>query len=192
MWVPDDYALVGTPKNFTIESRPPLYRFFAGQRGSHHSTDCEQWIGSEAGGVFDFPTEGRRHVYSSLGDHHQLIVGCWHLPYYTWIVSGALVIIALVLRGTSCDNKMTILFLSAFAIAAYALSDQDIILHGLAVAAYGLVIGAALWLVHGLLQRKSIASNASPPAEPPPSEPPPPNAPPPVDLGPSEPAAAAV
>lgn len=178
VWVPDEYALVGTPKNFTLEHRPPLCKFFVGHRGGGGSNDLEQWIGSEAGGVFDFPTEGRRHVYSSLGDHRILEVGWWHLPFYTWIVSGALVIVALVLRKTSCDNKLTIVFLGAFAAAAYALAHQDVVLHGLAVASYGLIIGAALWLVEGLRQR-AVMKSAEPP--PPPVVPPP--APPPVDLG---------
>jgi hypothetical protein len=170
-WIPEDYALVGTPKNFTVESRPPVLRFLLGQRTAGEGTaDLDEWIKSDPGGVFDFPTEGRRHVYSSLGDHASLDVGWWHLPFYTWIVSGALVIVAIVLRNTSCDNKLTLLFLVAFAAAAYALSDQDLILHGLAVAAYGLVIGAALWLVHGLTQKKAAAVATTPPPPPPPSD----------------------
>ena len=50
-----------------------------------------------------------------------------------------------------------------FAAAAYALSDQDIVLHGLAVASYGLVIGAALFgrRLRPLEQLESAAASAS-------------------------------
>lgn len=167
VWVPEDYALVGSPKNFTLESRPPLCKFFLGHHGGGNSNDLEAWIGSETGGVFDFPTEGRRHVYSSLGEHEVFRTAWWHLPFYTWVVSGALVLIALVLRSTSCDNKLTLVFLAAFAAAAYALSDQDVVLHGLAVASYGLIIGAALWLIDGLRQRKTKPVVVAPPPPPP-------------------------
>lgn len=176
VWVPDEYALVGTPKNFTLESRPPLRTFFLGRRGvgtvQNTGQNLEQWIGAEAGGIFDFPTEGRRHVYSSLGGHPLVKLHWWHLPFFTWIMSGALVIAALVLRHTGCENKLTLLFLAAFAAAAYALSDQDLVLHGLAVASYGLVIGAGLWLLSGLTTRKPVTVPTPPPASPPPAPPP--------------------
>jgi hypothetical protein len=167
VWVPEEYALVGTPKNFTLETRPSLVGFFVGRRAVSPSDDLEQWIGSEAASVFDFPTEGRRHVYSSLGPQERIELHWWHLPFYTWVISSALVLIALVLRKTSCENKLTLVFLAAFAAAAYALSQQDVMVHGLGAASYGLVIAAALWIVHSLTIRR--ATPPAPPAAPSPT-----------------------
>jgi len=171
VWVPDEYALVGTPTEFTVESRPNLTAFFFGRRGPKSGDDLEGWIGSEAGGVFDFPTEGRRHVYGHLGQASMIKPHWWHLPFYTWIISGAIVLIALVLRNTGCENKLTILFLAIFAAAAYALSNRDVIVYGLGVASYGLLIGAGLWFVHGLVGRKTMVCAPTPPASSPPTPP---------------------
>ncbi|MFO0916792.1 MAG: hypothetical protein U0872_00550 [Planctomycetaceae bacterium] len=170
VWLPDDYALVGAPHHFTLDSRPKLRGFFLGQRPAAGSSDLESWIGADAGGIFDFPTAGRRYVYSSFGNHEAIEVQWWHLPFYTWIISGAVVAMALVLRGTHLENKLTLLLIGAFLVAAYALTDQDTIVHGLAAASYGLVIAAAIWLVHGLTGRKSPSAPTPPPAS---SEPPP-------------------
>ena len=173
VWVPEQYALVGTPENFTLETRPRLEDVFLNRRVQQGGDDLEQWIGSEAGGVFDFPTEGRRHVYSSLGDHSRIKAHWWHLPSYTWVISGAIVVIAFVLRPTSCENKLTVVFLAAFAAAAYALSAPDVVVHGLAAASYGLIIAAALWLVQGLAVRGPTAKSEAPSSSPPPPATPP-------------------
>ncbi len=173
VWVPEEYALVGTPKNFTLESRPAMRAFYLGRPPRQQNDDLDRWIGSETGGVFDFPTEGRRHVYSSLGTQDLIETTWWHLPFYTWILSGALVAIALVLRSTSCENKLTIVFLAAFAAAAYALSHYDVIIYGLGAASYGLLIAAALWFVHGLTNCKATPPGSAPPPNPPPTAPPP-------------------
>jgi hypothetical protein len=77
----------------------------------------------------------------------------WHLPFYTWIVSGALVLIAVVLRNTSWENKLTLILLGGFLAAVYALRDADLVAHGIGVASYGLVVMAALWLVQALFRR---------------------------------------
>ncbi|MEK6259071.1 MAG: hypothetical protein AABP62_10695 [Planctomycetota bacterium] len=177
VWVPDEYALVGTPKNFSVETRTVLRELlFSRSRNAFGTQDLDGWIGSDSGGVFDFPIEGRRYQYSNLGGRDTIDLGWWHLPFYTWIVSGAIVLIAIVLRGTSWENKLTLLIAAAFAAAAYALKDVDLIIHGLAVASYGLGALIAIWLVHCLLteQKRSAATvplvtPAPPPVAPTPS-----------------------
>ena len=80
-------------------------------------------------------------------------------------------LIALVLRGTSWENKLTLLIVAAFAAATYALKDVDLVTHGLAVAAYGLAALVAIWLVHCLLTEQkrtaslvALAISSTPPA----------------------------
>ena len=164
VWVPDDYALVGTPKNFSVMTRTKLGVLLFGHNKHVVATqDLDGWIGGDSGGIFDFPIEGRRYDYTNLGGRDSsekdgqssplrtVDLGWWYLPFYTWIVSGAIVLIAIVLRRTSWENKLTLLIVAAFAAATYALKDVDLIIHGLAVAAYGLVALIAIWLVHCLL-----------------------------------------
>ncbi len=172
VWVPEDYALVGTPKNFSVMTRTKLSALLFGRGKNAAATqDLDGWIGSDSGGIFDFPIEGRRYDYTNLGGRdagekegqasplRTVDVGWWHLPVYTWSVSGAIVLIALVLRGTSWENKLTLLIVAAFAAATYALKDVDLVTHGLAVAAYGLAALVAIWLVHCLLtEQKRTAS----------------------------------
>ena len=164
VWVPDDYALVGTPKNFSVKT-PTVLRelLFSRNKNALATQDLDGWIGSDSGGIFDFPIEGRRYDYTNLGGRDSsekdgqssplrtVDLGWWYLPFYTWIVSGAIVLMALALRRTSWENKLTLLIVAAFAAAAYALKDVDLIIHGLAVASYGLAALVAIWLIHCLL-----------------------------------------
>lgn len=153
LWVPSEYAMIGTPKNFTIETRTALKDLLVNSPHTGQSTqDLDAWIGADAGGIFEFPVEGRRYQYSNLGGRDTIEgLGWWHLPFYTWVVSIAIIVIALVLRNTSWENKLTLLIVAVFCACAYALADADLVTHGLAVSIYGLVALVALWLVHGLL-----------------------------------------
>ncbi len=189
VWVPDEYALIGTPENFTSETRTSLRDLFRKRRAGHQGTqDLDAWIGTDAGGVFEFPVEGHRHLYSSLAGRDAVQgFGWWHLPYYTWIVSGAIIAIAFLLRNTSWENKLTLLILAAFCACTYALKDTDLVIHGLAVSIYGLTALVAIWVVHALLSRRPaevvavptpvpVVPTSSPPTSPlPPADPGPTN-----------------
>ena len=189
VWVPDDYALVGTPKNFSVMTRTKLGALlFSRHKNALTTQDLDVWVGGDSGGIFDFPTEGRRYDYTNLGGRdsgeqdgqssplRMIDLGWWHLPFYTWIVSGAIVLIAIVLRGTSWENKLTLLIVATFAAATYALKDADVVIHGLAIAAYGLAALIAIWLVHCLLTEQkrtetlvALATPSVPPVVVPPS-----------------------
>ncbi len=178
IWVPPEYSLVGTPKNFSVQTRTQLREMVLGRSSSSFGEqNLDAWIGHDTGGIFDFPTEGKWFQYMNLGGSRQIDVGWWHLPFYTWVVSGALVLIGLILRNTSWENKLTLVVVGLFAACAYALKDQDLIFHGVQVAVYGLAAMLAIWLIHGLLNWKVTAtSGTATPAQV--SEPPKPEAPP--------------
>ena len=183
IWVPPEYSLIGTPtikegnriqQNFSVQTKTRLRESILGRTSSTFGEqNLDEWIGHDTGGIFDFPTEGKWFQFMNLGGSKQIEVGWWHLPFYTWIVSGALVLIALILRNTSWDNKLTLLVLALFASCAYALKDHDLILNGLQVASYGLAALVAIWLIHGLLSLKpSLISTVEPPPTPlPPDDP---------------------
>jgi hypothetical protein len=178
VWVPPEYALVGTPKNFSVETRTRLREMILGGSSSRFGEqNLDAWIGHDTGGIFDFPTEGKWFQYMNLGGSRLIELGWWRLPFYTWIVSGVLILIALILRNTSWENKLTLIVIGLFAASAYALSDYDVIFHGLQVASYGLAAMLAIWLIHGLLSWKPtvapVAPVIAPVVEPPKSETPP-------------------
>ena len=160
VWSPREYALIGTPKNFSVESRTVLRDLLFNKNPEATGTqDLDQWIGADTGGVFEFPVEGRRYQYMNLGAADTIEgFGWWHMPFYTWIVSSAIVVIAFVLRNTTWENKLTLLIVAAFGASAYALQDSNLIIHGLAVSAYGLVVLAGLWVIHAILDRRPSAA----------------------------------
>ncbi|HET6425709.1 MAG TPA: hypothetical protein VFG20_18610, partial [Planctomycetaceae bacterium] len=152
VWVPEEYALVGQPKHF-VNDHPakirPLWQRFT----RTDLPELRQWIGDSGGGLFDFPVEGHAYAYSNLGGRDRIEVMWWHLPFYTWIVSGALVLIAVVLRNTSWENKLTLVLLGGLVAAVYALRDPDLVAHAIGVASYGLIAMTALWLIQALFRR---------------------------------------
>lgn len=168
LWVPQEYGMIGTPRNFSVESRPSLNDLmFRRQKQPPGTQDLDAWIGTDAGGIFEFPVEGHRYTYSNLGGRDTSTrdralpplaaiegLAWWHLASYTWIVSGAIAICAFVLQRSHWENKLTVLIVVAFCASAYALQDADVVIHGLAVSAYGFVAMVALWLVHELLARR--------------------------------------
>ena len=88
IWVPPEYSLVGTPKNFSVQTRSRFRELFYGRSNpAFGEQNLEGWIGHDTGGVFDFPTEGKWFQYMNLGGSKQLDVTWWHIPFYTLIVS---------------------------------------------------------------------------------------------------------
>lgn len=160
-WVPPEYVLVGTPKNYSVQTRTRLREILFGLSNQRFGEqNLESWIGHDTGGIFDFPTEGKSFQYMNLGGSKQIELGWWNLPFYTWVVSGALVLIALILRNTSWENKLTLIIIGLFAASAYAIKDHDLIFQGLQVASYGLCAMLGIWLVHTVLSWKPAATAA--------------------------------
>jgi len=168
LWSPDEFALVGSPEHFERFYQPRWRELFYSGYSRAGQEECQSWIGGNSGGVFDFPTEGHAYVYTNLGGRDRILVHWWHLPFYTWIVSGSLVLIAVILRNTSWENKLTLLILAAFLASVYALKDADLVLHGLAVAMYGFMAMVALWVIHGFVSvcRQPKPGSGNPPSPP--------------------------
>lgn len=164
VWVPEHFALVGTPPRFTPECRPSWRSILWGQPDRQACLDeLQRWIGDDGGGLVDFPTEGQVTVYTNLGGATEIVVWWWHVPWYALVVSSALALIAVVLRNTRWENKLTLVLLAGLIAATYALQDADFVLHGLLVSSYGLVAMAGLWLIHGLFGRRRMPRPGSPP-----------------------------
>jgi hypothetical protein len=106
-----------------------------------------------------------------------LRVDWWNRVRVTWMVSLALVVIALVLVRTSWENKLGMLLLGALGLTLYALNDRGAASELLAAGRYGLAFLAGLWLIHALFSVKRLIAAPTTPVAP---TPPPPEAPVPV------------
>ena len=76
VWVPEQYALIGTPNSFRVERRTSLGKLlFSRHQNASETHDLDRWIGADSGGVVDFPTEGRRYQYANLGGRDTVSLG---------------------------------------------------------------------------------------------------------------------
>lgn len=153
VWVPDEFSLVGSPTGYTLETRRKFNDLiFASPTTSRGSLEgLDEWIGQTASGMFDFPREGRGTLYSRLGSGNEITVVWWRLPFYTWIATIVLIVVALLLRRTPLENKLTVLLLAATIAAASAIADADLVLHIVAAMFFGLVAMVLIWLVASIV-----------------------------------------
>lgn len=167
VWVPDEYALVGTPDSFVRSMRVRIPAWGRQYVSGIDQASVDGWIGGETGGVFDFPVAGHAYQYCNLGGADRLHITWWDLAPFTWLCCGALVLIAWILRRTSWENKLGLLLLATFASAAalHFLEAADLIVDGLVVARYGMAAMLAIWVIHAVLGTRHVLKQPSP-AEP--------------------------
>lgn len=156
IWVPDQYALVGVSDDFEPEYQPYV-RGIIPERGGVKATGTQfdSWIGAAAGSLVDFPTEGRAFSYTRLGDSSNISVSWWKLSFYTWILSGALIVVAWVMRKTTWENKVAFLIFSIFILAIFSLTSADKVLNGVYAARYGIYALLGLWVLYAFSSLRS-------------------------------------
>jgi len=159
VWVPEQFTLVGVPTHFTPETQLRFWDALKGRTSSTKSTvDLEQWIGDTGGGLFEFPTAGHAYVYNNLGGASELKVQWWRTSWSTWVWSISLIIVALVLRGTSWENKLGVLLVAAFGVVLYALSNAELAMFIASSSRYGLQLLVLVWIVHLFLRARPITT----------------------------------
>jgi hypothetical protein len=170
VWIPKDFTLFGTPKDFTPE-QPTRIDLVAGAVGYSLSTaPLEAWFAdsSGAGGTgFAFTTAGRAYAYGRLGAADAIEVAYWRTNFITWVISGTVAAIAILLAYTSWENRLSVLLLVSFGCAMYALRDADQTLNGIAAARWGIAVMVGYWLIHALNRpREKLAPAVDTPANP--------------------------
>lgn len=150
MWVPKEYILVGTPRNFTVESRSSAWDSVLQQRSNPIEGALQGWFNGGDGGLVDFPVEGRSFLFSNLGGVPEVIVTWWHIPFHTWVYSLAILAVAALVRRSSLANRLSLVLLLALVTALVALSDVDLVGQVLAVSVYGIVAGLLVWVIQDL------------------------------------------
>lgn len=156
VWTPEDYNLLGDTNGFTHETKLRVADALAIRRNGYYDYfDADNWVGVPAAGFIDFPTEGNRFRYSSLGSRDSILLTWASQPNYTWLASGALILIAILLRGLSWDTKLLLILVAAFASILFGLSSPGWSAEVISAARFGIYALVGIWVLHTVFSWKS-------------------------------------
>jgi len=165
IWTPEDFNLLGdavantandADDAFTHETRLKLRDALAIRRNNVvDGFNADAWVGVPAAGFIDFPTEGHRFRYSSLGAQELIIVTWASQSDFTWLASGALILIAILLRGLSWDTKLLLILVTAFATILFGLSSPGWSAEVISAARFGIYALIGIWVLHSVFSWKS-------------------------------------
>jgi len=168
IWTPEDHHLLGNPDNFVNESQMDIEEALrlGGSRGRNRAEYVQasggmtwnDWIGIEETGIFDFPTEGNAFRFSNLGGAQSIQVTAVNVSHYTWLFSGALVLVALLLRNVPWDQKILLLLVLAFCITLAGLSFPGWVPLIVSATKYGIYTLLAIWILNTVFARRGTAS----------------------------------
>ena len=169
VWAPSKFDLVGEPGKFVAESKLRLEDALFSRR--YQPTDffnVDQWVNVPGAGIIDFPTEGNRYRYSNLGGTDSIEITWVNRGYYTWLFSGALVVLGLLLRKVGWEQKLLLLLIGGFVAALVGLFYPGWIAEFFGMARYGLAVMLGTWVLQALFESRTTVSNvpASDPATP--------------------------
>jgi len=158
VWVPRQFALVGDPAGFTPVRRPGFDPLLGILATTTDTRDLDHWFGTSSSGLFDFSTAGYAFQYDRLGSTDRLEVTYWRVAIYTWIVSGTLALIGLLLAFTTWENRLGVVVAAIFAGCLWALRDLDLVLHILSVARWGIAATLAFWLIRAVSGTRTLTN----------------------------------
>ena len=167
IWTPKDISIFGQPEYWTALGQRNWSLFRPLQSGTTHQAAqlLNGWI-SENRSSGDFADQGQAVVFRTLGRRTELRIGWWNRPFLVLVVSGALVLIGLVLRRTSWENRITIVLLAIVGTAIWHLYDGNAAFEIVNAASIGILAVAGIWLTT-LLTGSSAADNDSAKTDPP-------------------------
>ena len=183
LWAPEEIAFLGDPDLWTQEGAmpPSVMNPLKSPSASVAASAVNDWIDPQHVASGDFPTQGSASVYRAVGRQQEVIVTWWSRAFLFWMISGTLVLIGLILRRTSWENRITLVLLAMFAVAMFSLSGDNSTSQYVAMAWPGILVVGGIWLT-GLLigQKNGNGNHEAPPSKPsqtPKSQPPAPTAP---------------
>jgi len=191
LWAPEEIAFVGDPDLWTQEGAmpPSVMSPLKSPSASAAASAVHDWIDPQHVASGDFPTQGSASVYRAVGRQQAVIVTWWSRAFLFWMISGTLVLIGLILRHTSWENRITLVLLAMFAVAMFSLNGDNATSQYVAMAWPGILVVAGIWLTGLLIGQKNDKGNhegrSSQPSQPPKS--PPPKSPPPKSPSPKSP-----
>lgn len=178
LWAPEEIAFLGDPDLWTQEGTmpPSVTNPLKSPSAAVAASAVNDWIDPQHAASGDFPTQGSASVYRAVGRQQEVIVTWWSRAFLFWMISGTLVLIGLILRRTSWENRITLVLLAMFAVAMFSLSGDNSTAQYVAMAWPGILVVGGIWLT-GLLigQKNGNGNNEVPPPQTtqPPKNPPP-------------------
>ena len=167
IWAPRDISLIGQPDRWTQVglSQFSFLRPFESPTTSRAEQFMDDWIGRSSTG--DFATQGHLAVYRAVGSQTLIETTWWNRPFVVWLISGTLVVLGLILRRTSWENKITVVLLAIFGISLWTLRDGYAALQFATAAGPGAAVVLVVWVTGLLLgRRESSSSSKEPPSQP--------------------------
>ena len=187
LWAPEEIAFLGDPDLWTQEGAVPasVMSPLRSPSATIAAAAVNDWIDPQHVASGDFPTQGSASVYRAVGRQLDIKVTWWSRAFLFWMISGTLVVIGLILRRTSWENRMTLALLAACAVALFSLSGSNATPQYVAMAWPGILVVGGIWLTGLLIGQRNgsdgiyrnygsngVAAIATAPVKPPASQPP--------------------
>lgn len=150
--VPEGLDVLGVPVGFTrLES-------------SGRAEVDEQWSLSRTESLLSHSTG---HGFQSVGLPDAMELVYWDRRFATWILSGAVLLIALLLRPTTWENRVTVVLLAGVVLSLLSLGNADAVLQGCYAARWGIMAGLMIWVTSAAWHRsKRMAGKQTGDAQP--------------------------
>ncbi|MEZ6130868.1 MAG: hypothetical protein R3C59_19535 [Planctomycetaceae bacterium] len=160
VWTPKDISLVGEPENWSVVGRYVwnLWKPLLSPTAPAEAESLNSWIGG-VDGASEFARQGNVSVYRALGRRDSLRVTWWNRPFLVAIISAALLIVGLILRRTSWENRITLTVIGCLVVALWALNDSSEALQFASAGSLGMVAVAGVWLAGLLLGNQRPSTN---------------------------------
>jgi hypothetical protein len=156
IWAPEEIAILGEPELWSQQGAVPPSISSPLRSGSSiaAANEMHEWIDPQHVVSGDFPTQGSVALYRAVGRQVELTVTWWSRPFLFWMISGTLVLLGLILRRTSWENRITLVLLAIFAVAMYSLKGDNSTPQYVAMAWPGILVVGGIWITGLLIGQK--------------------------------------
>lgn len=157
IWAPEEIAILGEPELWSQQGAVPPSITSPLRSGSSiaAANEMHEWIDPQHLVSGDFPTQGSVVVFRAVGRQAELTVTWWSRPFLFWMISGTLVVLGLILRRTSWENRITLVLLAIFVVAMYSLKGDNATPQYVAMAWPGVFVVGGIWLTGLLIGQKN-------------------------------------
>jgi hypothetical protein len=160
-WIPEGCHIYGDPDGFSHQSTLNLSNALSIKRPGGDSMDLDSWIQVPSAGFIDFPTEGNRFRFTNLGGQTGIKLKWLRESSFTWLISGVLVVLALVLRKFPWDNKLLLLLIAGIAAALFGLSAPGLAAEIVSAGRFGIFGLVGIWILTTVGSWRSTSISAT-------------------------------
>lgn len=163
LWTPGNVNTFGEPEHWSAigSSHWSVLRPFRPSTDRHAARAISDWIDDKTASG-EFAHQGNAIVFQALGNETVLQVSWWHRPFTVAVISGALILIGLVLRNTSWENRITMIILAVVAMSMGAMFDSGAAFQITTAASPGLLAIAGIWITSLLIGRSTGQDGSDP------------------------------